>query len=61
MYLQLYIEFIKLFEKFPGQSDQGRMDQMCKLNPRYTLRNWMAQDAIKLAHEGDFSEVLQQF
>ncbi|KAL1132579.1 hypothetical protein AAG570_010531 [Ranatra chinensis] len=40
-----------------GQTDADRMKQMCSLNPRYVLRNWMAQDAIKQAEEGDYTLV----
>ncbi len=38
-------------------SDDARMALMQKSNPRYVLRNWMAQRAIEMADEGDFSEV----
>jgi len=30
---------------------------MCQVNPRYVLRNWMAESAIKKAEKDDFSEV----
>lgn len=30
---------------------------MCQVNPRYVLRNWMAQSAIEKAEKDDFSEV----
>lgn len=40
-----------------GRTDSERMEEMCKINPCYILRNWMAQDVIKAAENGDFSEV----
>lgn len=33
------------------------MERMCRVNPRYVLRNWMAQNAITKADKGDYSEV----
>ena len=33
------------------------MEKMQKTNPRYILRNWMAQRAIEMAENNDFSEV----
>lgn len=40
-----------------GFTDAGRRHLMCQLNPRYVLRNWMAQSAIEKAEKDDFSEV----
>ena len=37
--------------------DAERMQRMCERNPRYILRNWIAQQAIEKAEKGDFSEV----
>lgn len=37
--------------------DAQRRGAMKKANPRYVLRNWMAQSAIKKAENDDFSEV----
>jgi uncharacterized protein YdiU (UPF0061 family) len=38
-------------------SDKQRQQAMQQVNPAYVLRNYMAQDAIKAAENGDFSEV----
>ncbi|XP_030625251.1 uncharacterized protein LOC115808117 [Chanos chanos] len=45
-----------------GDSDEDRWSRMRKVNPRYILRNWMAESAIRKAEKNDFSEVelLQQ-
>uniref|UniRef100_T1HB56 Selenoprotein O n=3 Tax=Rhodnius TaxID=13248 RepID=T1HB56_RHOPR len=55
-----YFDFIELYERHfneTGRTDSERMEEMCKINPCYILRNWMAQDVIKAAENGDFSEV----
>lgn len=38
-------------------SDRDRQQRMKKVNPRYVLRNWMAESAITKAEKNDFSEV----
>eukprot|EP00092_Neocalanus_flemingeri_P089842 GFUD01113754.1.p1 GENE.GFUD01113754.1~~GFUD01113754.1.p1 ORF type:complete len:153 (+),score=55.36 GFUD01113754.1:47-460(+) len=53
-------EFLKLYvEKIENDKidDENRMMSMQKTNPRYILRNWIAQKAIEMAEEDDFSEV----
>ncbi|WXH28737.1 Protein adenylyltransferase SelO [Myxococcus stipitatus] len=40
-----------------GSVDEERRARMERVNPRYVLRNWMAQDAITQAQRGDFSQV----
>ena len=39
------------------QDDAERRARMRRVNPRYVLRNWMAESAIRRAREHDFSEV----
>lgn len=40
-----------------GRSDKARQKQMRGVNPRYILRNYLVQQAIENAEQGDFSEV----
>ncbi|KAI1891341.1 hypothetical protein AGOR_G00142800 [Albula goreensis] len=52
-------------QRLKGQeddSDADRQRRMKRVNPRYVLRNWMAESAIRKAEKNDFSEVqlLQQ-
>lgn len=42
-----------------GGSDKDRRIAMNSVNPKYVLRNWMAQIAIEKAEGGDYSEVNQ--
>ena len=39
-------------------ADAERREGMKRVNPKYTLRNWMAQVAIDKAEAGDETEVL---
>jgi hypothetical protein len=40
-----------------GSQDAERRARMDRVNPKYVLRNYLAQTAITRAQEGDFSEV----
>merc|ERR1712059_31413 len=40
-----------------GRDDSERMQEMQGTNPRYVLRNWIAQRAVEQAEQDDFSEV----
>ncbi|CAM5094185.1 unnamed protein product [Eretmochelys imbricata] len=40
-----------------GDSDSTRRKRMTAVNPRYVLRNWMAESAVQKAKMNDFSEV----
>ncbi|MEH6627987.1 MAG: YdiU family protein [Motiliproteus sp.] len=40
-----------------GSDCQQRQQHMKKHNPKYILRNYLAQNAIELAQQGDYSEV----
>ena len=40
-----------------GESVGTRNERMQRHNPRYILRNWIAQSAIEKAEADDFSEV----
>ncbi|CAB1448642.1 unnamed protein product [Pleuronectes platessa] len=40
-----------------NDGDVNRQNRMKNVNPRYVLRNWMAESAIRKAEMNDFSEV----
>lgn len=42
---------------FDGLSDVERQEKMNHVNPKYVLRNYLAQQAIELAEQGDYSEI----
>ncbi|XP_054275655.1 protein adenylyltransferase SelO, mitochondrial-like [Macrosteles quadrilineatus] len=55
-----YPRFVSAYKeklKETGITDEERRKQMCQINPRYVLRNWMAQSAINEADDDNFVEV----
>lgn len=52
-WMQSYLDRLKL-EK---QSDASRHALICNTNPKFILRNYLAQQAIERAQQDDFSEV----
>eukprot|EP00095_Tigriopus_kingsejongensis_P008406 maker-scaffold9_size846264-snap-gene-6.16 protein:Tk08406 transcript:maker-scaffold9_size846264-snap-gene-6.16-mRNA-1 annotation:"hypothetical protein LOTGIDRAFT_122035" len=53
MFIEKYVSRLEA----EATSDEDRMGQMQASNPRYILRNWIAQKAIEMAEKDDFSEV----
>ena len=56
-YARFMDAYAKRLEGDKTENDEERMRIMQKNNPRYILRNWMAQRAIEMAENDDFSEV----
>jgi uncharacterized protein YdiU (UPF0061 family) len=56
-WLRQYRERLKQDWVLNGTTDEQRRARMNAANPKYVLRNYMAQQAIDKAAEGDFSEV----
>jgi serine/tyrosine/threonine adenylyltransferase len=57
-----WLELWRLRLRFEQSDDRKRQTAMLAVNPKYILRNWVAEAAIKKAHAKDFSgvaEVLQ--
>ena len=40
-----------------GRTEQERQFQMKRVNPKYVLRNYLAQNAIIAAENGDYSKL----
>ncbi|XP_072710580.1 protein adenylyltransferase SelO-like isoform X1 [Ciconia boyciana] len=63
---KLFSEWVTMYllrlNRNKGDSDTKRRTRMTTVNPRYILRNWMAESAVQKANSNDFSEVhlLQQ-
>ena len=52
-----YIERIRQDDQDVGDRTDLRVSKMRNHNPTFILRNWIAQDAIKFAENGDISKV----
>ncbi|XP_029698658.1 uncharacterized protein isoform X1 [Takifugu rubripes] len=53
-WLGLYLPRLRRQQR---DDDSGRQNRMKRVNPRYVLRNWMAESAVRKAERNDFSEV----
>ncbi|XP_056375325.1 protein adenylyltransferase SelO-like [Hyla sarda] len=49
--------YLQRIKSNPDESDSKRRQRMKTTNPRYILRNWMAESAVRKAEKNDFSEV----
>ncbi|KDR11508.1 uncharacterized protein LOC110837010 [Zootermopsis nevadensis] len=49
--------YLKRLQVEKDLTDEERKRRMCQVNPRYVLRNWIAQTAIEKAEADNFSEV----
>ena len=55
--LQAWLQRYQARLSFDGLTDSERQTNMNRVNPRYVLRNYLAQQAIELAEQGDYSEL----
>lgn len=61
-YINAFNGWFKLYAKHLEQDSQSlgsRQAKMNAVNPKYVLRNYLAQQAIDLAEQGDFSELIR--
>ncbi|WP_339486965.1 protein adenylyltransferase SelO [Pseudomonas sp. EL_65y_Pfl2_R95] len=52
-----WAEQYKARDPLQGQSQQQRRERMHRVNPKFILRNYLAQEAIEAAEKGDYSVV----
>ena len=60
IFRQPLIDWFESYKKVcdeQNSSFEDRFEIMKKVNPKYIIKNYMLQEAIQLAHEGDFSLV----
>ncbi|WP_372880639.1 YdiU family protein [Psychromonas sp.] len=61
-YLQEFTRWLRSYllrVNIDGLKQEQRAEAMNKVNPNYVLRNYIAQQAIELAEQGDFSEIIK--
>jgi len=61
-YLQNFTQWLTRYLRrlnIDGLTQKQRAAAMNQLNPKYVLRNYLAQQAIELAEQGDFSEIIK--
>ena len=61
-YLQDFRQWLKRYItriNLDGLTQLQRAKAMNQVNPKYVLRNYLAQQAIELAEQGDYSEILK--
>ncbi|MDQ2075194.1 YdiU family protein [Marinimicrobium sp. ABcell2] len=56
-WLRRYRERLIQEKVLTGLDQESRQERMNRVNPKYVLRNYMAQQAIDAAEQGDFTEV----
>jgi uncharacterized protein YdiU (UPF0061 family) len=56
-WLRVYLVRVQQDYVIAGNNDQQRYQRMQAVNPKYVLRNYMAQQAIDLVAQGDTSEL----
>tara|TARA_R110001583_G_scaffold112917_3_gene263107 strand:+ start:45185 stop:46768 length:1584 start_codon:yes stop_codon:yes gene_type:complete len=59
-YQQQLVEWLQRYQarlNFDGLTDLARQKSMNAVNPKYVLRNYLTQQAIELAEQGDYSEI----
>ena len=56
-WLRIYLKRLQQDYIVHGETFEQRKARMNRVNPKYVLRNYMAQQAIDKAVQGDYSEV----
>lgn len=56
-WLRRYAERLQQDYVLNGNTHEQRIERMQQANPKYVLRNYMAQQAIDKAEQGDYSEI----